>query len=112
MSVDEQRIRSVENAVVEIKQAVSSMENSVAKIAEAMTAIALMEQRQFETRESLGRAFDRIETLENDQGQNMVRFENISGRFKPLEESRGWMLTGFGLLLLGVVGAWLKLIKL
>jgi chromosome segregation ATPase len=109
MSEADIRVAAVEGAITRIDTNMERMESSVAQIADAMTKIARLEERHQETRESLARAFDRIEIQEREQSENKVRFERLDGKIAPLQESRGWMLAGISVVMLAVIGAWVKL---
>lgn len=94
---DSHRLETVERAVADIRDAVG-------QIADAMVKIARLEERHQETRESLGRAFERIEAVERAQSDQRVELVTLKAQIKPLEESRGWMVTAM-LGTIGLVGA-------
>lgn len=96
-ATDSVRIDAVERAVQEIRDAVG-------QIAEAMVAIARLEERHQETRESLGRAFDRLGAIEKTQADHRVELVTLRSDIKPLQESRGWLVTAV-LAVVGIVGA-------
>lgn len=89
--------------VAEVRQYMGRMDGALSTIADAMVKIARLEERHQETRESLGRAFDRLESVEKRQADDAVVVERIQGRLKPLEEARGWMVTGM-IAVVGLVG--------
>lgn len=96
-TTESQRLEIVERAVSDIRDAVG-------QIADAMVKIARLEERHQETRESLGRAFERIESVERAQADQRVEIVRLSGEIAPLKESRGWMMSGL-LAAVGIVGA-------
>lgn len=100
------RMQALESAVQDIRDAVG-------QIAEAMVKIARLEERHQETRESLGRAFDRLDAVEKQQGDTRVELVTIKAEIQPLKESRGWMVSGIlGVLsLVGVAMIGLVLVK-
>lgn len=93
---DSHRVEAVERAVSEIRDAVG-------QIADALVKIARLEERHQETRESLGRAFDRIEAVEKGHADIRVEVVKLDGALKPLQESRGWVVSA-GLGVLNAVG--------
>lgn len=79
----------------------ATMEAAVGEIRDAVVAIARLEEKHQETRESLLRSFDRIEELERTQNAHAVELERIRGEIAPLKESRNWIVAA----MLAVVGA-------
>lgn len=87
LSADQARMHAVERAVQDIRDAVG-------QIAEAMVKIARLEERHQETRESLGRAFDRLDVSESALHDVRVEIVTLRADIKPLQESRDWIVRG------------------
>lgn len=72
-------------------------------ISESLERLVKLEERHAETRDSLSRAFNRIDGLEE-------RLEVIEKALPPLIEMRAWFLGGIGLIVSGVLTALLALV--
>lgn len=101
MSVDAQ-------FAAEVRNYMGRMDGALSTIADAMVKIARLEERHQETRESLGRAFDRMDASDKVQARHTVELATLQEQIKPLKEVRSWVVSGvlavFGLVGLAVVG--------
>lgn len=92
----------------EVRRYMGRMDGALSTIADAMVKIARLEERHQETRESLGRAFDRMDKSDEVQSAHTVVIATIQEQIKPLAEVRGWAVSGvlavFGLVCVAIVG--------